>query len=108
MNTGERFCILAITASTWFGLPIRKPLSPSLASATMPVRVPSSGSSSSKSAPAQEAKEKAEGEHETAKEKAPPPAPKKATSKINKLSKTHGKKHQEEINALGAEPIETG
>lgn len=57
----------------------------------------------------QEAKEAAEGAHETAKEKAPPPAPKKVTKgKITKLTQSKGKKHQEEINALGAEPIETG
>jgi len=57
----------------------------------------------------QEAKEAAEGAHETAKEKAPPPAPKKVTKdKISKLTHSKGKKHQEEINALGAEPIETG
>ncbi len=29
-------------------------------------------------------------------------------AKINKLTQSTGKKHQEEINALGAEPIETG
>jgi hypothetical protein len=68
----------------------------------------SGSSSSTKSSGAQEAKEKAEGEHETAKEKAPPPKPKKVTSQVNKLSKTHGKKHQEEINALGTTPIEPG
>ena len=35
--------------------------------------------------------------------------PKKVSKeKINKLTKSHGKKHQEEINALGATPIETG
>jgi hypothetical protein len=63
---------------------------------------------SSKTSAKKEAKEKAEGEHETAKEKAPPPAP-KAVSKeaVDKLTKSSGKKHQEEINALGATPIET-
>jgi len=74
---------------------------------------PSEGSGSAgtatKTAPKQEAKEKAEGEHETAKEKAPPPPPKKVSKqKISKLTQSTGKKHQEEINALGAEPIETG
>jgi hypothetical protein len=29
-------------------------------------------------------------------------------AKLKKLSSTTGKKHQEEINALGAQPIETG
>lgn len=59
------------------------------------------------------AKEEAEAAKETAKEtkaeKAPPPAPKKASSTtLQKLSKSTGKKHQEEVNALGAQPIETG
>ncbi len=65
------------------------------------------GTGSTKTSSKQESKEAAEGAHETAKEKAPPPKPKKVTkTAVNKLSHTHGKKHQEEINALGAEPIE--
>lgn len=68
----------------------------------------SAGAATSKTSAKQEAKEKAEGEKETAKEKAPPPAPKAVSKeKISKLTKSTGKKHQEEINALGAEPIET-
>jgi hypothetical protein len=63
----------------------------------------------SKSSSKQEAKEAAEGEHETKAEKAPPKAPKKVSSgTLQKLTQSKGKKHQEEINALGAEPIETG
>jgi hypothetical protein len=55
---------------------------------------------------AEAAKEAAE---ETKAEKAPPPKPVKVSpSKLDKLSKTTGKKHQEELNALGAQPIETG
>jgi hypothetical protein len=62
-----------------------------------------------KGAAAENKKDEETGKHETAKEKAPPPAPKPVTkAKINKLTQSHGKKHQEEINALGAEPIETG
>jgi hypothetical protein len=68
---------------------------------TTPESTPATGKSSA-------AKEAAEGEKETAKEKAPPPKPKKIGAKLKKLSKTTGKKHQEEINALGAQPIETG
>jgi hypothetical protein len=42
-------------------------------------------------------------------EKAPPPKPVKATpAKLQKLSNSTGKKHEEEVNKLGAEPIETG
>jgi hypothetical protein len=42
-------------------------------------------------------------------EKAPPPQPVKvAPAKIKKLTNSSGKQHQEEINALGAQPIETG
>jgi hypothetical protein len=63
----------------------------------------------SKSSAGKEAKEAEEGKHETAAEKAPPKKPVKvAPAKIEKLSKSTGKKHQEEINALGAQPIETG
>ena len=59
------------------------------------------------------AKEAAELAKERAKdtkaEKAPPPKPVKvAPAKIKKLSTSSGKQHQEEINALGAQPIETG
>jgi hypothetical protein len=57
----------------------------------------------------QEATEAKEGEKETKAEKAPPPAPVKVNStKLDKLSKSTGKKHHEEIEALGAQPIETG
>jgi hypothetical protein len=71
----------------------------------------------STTAPAVAAKSHAKAEAEEAKaaaketpaEKAPPPKPVKVTpSKLKKLSSTTGKKHQEEINALGAQPIETG
>jgi hypothetical protein len=46
---------------------------------------------------------------ETRAEKAPPPKPVKVTpTKLKKLSSSTGKQHQEEVNALGAQPIETG
>ena len=42
-------------------------------------------------------------------EKAPPPKAVKVNStKLQKLGNTHGKKHEEEVNKLGAQPIETG
>jgi hypothetical protein len=75
---------------------------------------PSSTSSTATSAAGKskakaEAEEAKAGARETAVEKAPPPKPVKVTgSKLKKLSSTTGKKHQEEINALGAQPIETG
>jgi hypothetical protein len=60
------------------------------------------------SAAAKAAAAKAEAK-ETKAEKAPPAKPKKvAPAKIKKLTESSGKKHQEEINSLGAEPIETG
>lgn len=66
---------------------------------------PSSSSSSAK----EEAEESKEAAKETKAEKAPPPAPVKVTpTKINKLTHSTGKQHQEEVNALGAQPIETG
>jgi hypothetical protein len=42
-------------------------------------------------------------------EKAPPPKAVKVTStKLKKLGSSTGKKHEEEVNSLGAQPIETG
>ncbi len=77
------------------------------ASAT-PSEPASSTAAPAKTSAKQEVKEKAEGEHETAKEKAPPKEAKKVSkSDLKKLTQSTGKKHQEEINASGAEPIET-
>jgi hypothetical protein len=74
---------------------------------------PASSSSRSSAAKAREAKEEAQAAREAAKEtkaeKAPPPAPVKVNStKLKKLTQSTGKKHQEELNELGAQPIETG
>jgi len=53
-----------------------------------------------------EASEKKEA---TAVEKAPPAKPVKvSTAKLKKLGNTTGRKHEQEINSLGAQPIETG
>jgi hypothetical protein len=77
------------------------------ASTTAPTAATSS--TASKSTAAEEAEEAKAESKETKAEKAPPPAPVKVTStKLKKLSTTTGKKHAEEINALGAQPIETG
>jgi hypothetical protein len=66
----------------------------------------STGASSTANEEAEAAKEAT---NETKAEKAPPPAPKKVTAtKLQKLSTTSGKKHHEEIEALGNAPIETG
>jgi hypothetical protein len=86
------------------------------ASASLPASTtaPSSSSTATKSGGAkaagnskaeEEAEERTEA-RESAAEKAPPPAAKKVN--LNKLSKSTGKKHQEEIEANGAAPIETG
>lgn len=62
-----------------------------------------------KGATKEEAKEAEEGAHETAAEKAPPKKPVTvAPSTLKKLTESKGKKHEEEINALGDQPIETG
>jgi hypothetical protein len=79
------------------------------AASTTPAESSSATPAASKSSTKQEAKEAAEGAHETKAEKAPPKPPKKISSgTIQKLTQSKGKKHQEEINALGSEPIETG
>jgi hypothetical protein len=77
---------------------------PTTAPAT--VTTPTSSTQSNAKAEAEEAKAE---KKETKAEKAPPPPPVKVTpTKLKKLSKTTGKQHQEEINSLGAQPIETG
>lgn len=70
----------------------------------------SSTGTASKSSEAKEEQEAAkEAAKETKAEKAPPAPPKKVEqSTLNKLTTSTGKKHTEEINALGAQPIETG
>lgn len=77
--------------------------------ATTPTSTTATPAASSKGSSSTEAKEAEEGEHETAAEKAPPKKPVTvAPSKLKKLTESKGKKHQEEINALGDQPIETG
>jgi hypothetical protein len=78
--------------------------------ATTPASTKESSAVESSKTSSKEAAELAK-EHakETKAEKAPPPKPVKvAPAKIKKLSTSSGKQHQEEINALGAQPIETG
>jgi hypothetical protein len=70
---------------------------------------PSSGGGSAASAKSEEARERAEAkkeEEEEAKHPAAAPAPKEATHAIQKLEKTTGKKHEEELNKLSTAPIE--
>jgi len=86
------------------GLPTGAALPAPAAPATQTKAHSTKGASSSSKAE-QEEEEKGEAK-ETAAEKAPPPAAKKVN--LNKLSKTTGKKHIEEIEANGAAPIETG
>jgi hypothetical protein len=64
---------------------------------------------SSKSTAKEEEEEAKESANETKAEKAPPAKPTKVgASTLQKLTNSTGKKHQEEINALGSKPIETG
>jgi len=78
------------------------------AASTTPSKEPSTPAASKASA-AENKKDEEIGKHETAKEKAPPAAPKPVSkAKVQKLTQSTGKKHQEEINSLGAQPIETG
>jgi hypothetical protein len=80
------------------------PSAPATTSATG--ATPASSSKASAKAEAEEAKAE---KKETKAEKAPPPPPVKVTpTKLKKLTNTTGKQHQEEINSLGAQPIETG
>jgi hypothetical protein len=85
---------------------------PAAAAATTPASTTPATSSmpaASKASEKEEAEESKEAAKETKAEKAPPPAPVKVSpTKLKKLSTTTGKQHQEEVNALGAQPIETG
>jgi len=75
---------------------------------------PSTTASSTTPKPAAESKTSAKAEAKEVKEaaaieKAPPPkAVKVSPSKLQKLGSSTGKKHEEEVNKLGAQPIETG
>jgi hypothetical protein len=71
---------------------------------------PSAGkTAAAKSSAKEEAEEEKEAVKETNAEKAPPaPATKVSSSTLQKLTTSSGKKHEEEINALGSKPIETG
>jgi hypothetical protein len=84
---------------------------PAAAASTTPASTTpaSSTAASSKGAEKEEAEESKEAAKETKAEKAPPPPPVKVTpAKLQKLSTSTGKQHQEEVNALGSQPIETG
>ena len=84
---------------------------PAAAAATTPAASPTSTTAAAEpkeSAATKAAAAKAEAK-ETKAEKAPPAKPVKvAPAKIKKLTNSSGKQHQQEIESLGAQPIETG
>lgn len=91
---------LAATAAGYGGGASAAPTSPSAPAST-------SGSATAKAAAAKT--EAHEAKEAKAIEKAPPPkAVKKSPTQLRKLGNTTGRKHEEEVNALGAQPIETG
>ena len=67
---------------------------------------PAASAAPSKESPKTEAKEVQEAK--AIEKKPPPPAVKVNSTKLKKLGNTTGKKHEEEVAALGAQPIETG
>jgi hypothetical protein len=98
------------------GLPSAAATTP-LASAASPAATGTTAGASTAAKPAASAtssRETARTEaHEATEAKAieKAPTPKAVTvtpTKLQKLGSTHGKKHEEEINKLGAQPIETG
>ena len=85
------------------------PAAAAAASTTSATSPASEASAASKTSAKEEAEASKEAVKESKAEKAPPPKPVQVTpTKLKKLTKTTGKQHQEEINALGAQPIETG
>ena len=80
------------------------------ASSTPSTSTPAKTSAAAAAAKAKKEQQEAakEAAKETKAEKAPPPKAKKVTrNELEKFSHSTGKKHQEELNAKGAEPIET-
>ncbi|MGO9248154.1 MAG: hypothetical protein ACLQQB_12990 [Solirubrobacteraceae bacterium] len=94
------------------GLPSAVATTTPLASTTTPSAT--STTAATTPAPAASSKETAKTEAHEAKEakaieKAPTPKAVAVTpAKLQKLGNTHGRKHEEEVNKLGAQPIETG
>jgi hypothetical protein len=90
------------------GLAAAPATAPAAAAATAPATSTTPAATAKSNAKAEAEEAKAE-KKETKAEKAPPPPPVKVTpTKLKKISTTTGKQHQEEINSLGAQPIETG
>jgi len=80
---------------------------PLAAASTTPTSSGASGATGTNAK--QEAEEAKEAAKETAAEKAPPPPPVKVSpTTLKKIGSTTGKQHQEEVNKLGNQPIETG
>ncbi len=91
------------------GLTTAAPAASAAPASTTPASTTPTATDASKSNAKAEAEEAKAEAKETKAEKAPPPKPVKVTpDKIKKLSTSSGKQHQEEINSLGATPIETG
>jgi hypothetical protein len=96
------------------GLPSAAPAAASAGPATPATPAPKTTTPSATPPPAATITTSPKAEAKEAKEakaieKTPPPKPVKVTpAKLQKLSNTTGKKHVEEVNKLGAEPIETG
>jgi cell division septation protein DedD len=86
--------------------PLAATASTTAAPTTATTKTPAPAAPSSKAAAKTEAHEAQEAKMI---EKAPPPkAVKVSPTKLHKLGSTTGKKHEEEVNSLGAQPIETG
>ena len=86
---------------------------PAAAASTTPAGTTAAGiptsATSAKSSKAAAKTEVHEAQEAKAIEKAPPPKAVKVTpTKLKKLGSSTGKKHEEEVNSLGAQPIETG
>jgi hypothetical protein len=69
---------------------------------------PATTSKSSSSAKSEEAKEKAEAKAEAKTPAVVPKAKTLSSTAVHSLEKSTGRKHEEEIDKLGAQPIETG
>jgi hypothetical protein len=78
------------------------------ATSTTAVTTPSAGATSTPKAEAEEVTKEAKAEKQQAAKVEHAKVVKPNSTKLNKLGSSTGKKHEEEVNSLGAQPIETG
>jgi hypothetical protein len=88
--------------------PLASAASPTTASTTAGSTTPKPAASTAPSRESAKTEAKEVQEAKAIEKKPPPEAVKVTSTKLKKLGSTTGRKHEEEVNSLGAQPIETG